>query len=71
MDRIFDVSLAELLVDGVYREETWPASGERLEHPVGFFELADETVWGATARILMGFLAHLVDVPINPGWYFG
>jgi len=27
---------------------------------VHFFELADETVWGATARILYGFLAHLV-----------
>ena len=26
-----------------------------------FFELADETVWGATARILTGFLAHLID----------
>jgi hypothetical protein len=27
---------------------------------VHFFELDDETVWGATARILTSFLAHLV-----------
>ena len=27
---------------------------------VHFYDLADETVWGATARILTGFLAHLV-----------
>jgi hypothetical protein len=25
-----------------------------------FFELEDETVWGATERILTSFLAHLV-----------
>jgi hypothetical protein len=29
-----------------------------------FFELEDETVWGATARILAGFLAHLTGVPL-------
>ena len=26
---------------------------------IHFFELAGETVWGATARILTGFLTHL------------
>ena len=29
------------------------------DRPIHFFELAGETVWGATARILVGFLAHL------------
>jgi hypothetical protein len=28
---------------------------------VHFYELEDETVWGATARILTGFLTHLVQ----------
>ena len=28
---------------------------------VHFYELEDETVWGATARILTGFLAHLAE----------
>jgi 8-oxo-dGTP pyrophosphatase MutT (NUDIX family) len=72
VDRVFDVALGDLLVDGVYREERWPLVGtDGADHPVAFFELPDETVWGATARILAGFLAHLVDVPLNPGWYFG
>jgi 8-oxo-dGTP pyrophosphatase MutT (NUDIX family) len=72
VDRVFDVALGDLFVEGVYREERWPlAAGEGDDHPVAFFELPDETVWGATARILMGFLAHLVDAPLNPGWYFG
>jgi 8-oxo-dGTP pyrophosphatase MutT (NUDIX family) len=72
VDRVFDVALADLLADGVYREERWPGAGAAgSDHPVAFFELPDETVWGATARILMGFLAHLVDVTIDPGWYFG
>ena len=28
-----------------------------------FFELEDETVWGATARILTGFLAQVLWAP--------
>ena len=44
-----------------YHEELWQPlrRGTRSMH---FFELADETVWGATARILAGFLAHLMRV---------
>jgi 8-oxo-dGTP pyrophosphatase MutT (NUDIX family) len=57
--RVFDVSLAELLADGVYREERWdlPGQGDR---PMHFFELEDETVWGATARILTELLELVV-----------
>jgi 8-oxo-dGTP pyrophosphatase MutT (NUDIX family) len=50
---ILEVALAELLDDDVYREERWG------DHTIAFFELVGETVWGATARILTGFLAHL------------
>ena len=41
----FDVSLAELVSDDVYREELWlvPGAGWR---PVNFFELDGDTVWG-------------------------
>ena len=39
---------------GVFREERWgEAAGERA---IYFFELADETIWGATARILVELL---------------
>jgi 8-oxo-dGTP pyrophosphatase MutT (NUDIX family) len=53
--RVFDVSVAELMEAGVYHEERWelPGMGER---PMHFFDVADETVWGATARILHDLL---------------
>jgi 8-oxo-dGTP pyrophosphatase MutT (NUDIX family) len=53
--RVFDVSVAELMEPDVYHQERWdiPGMGER---PMHFFEVADETVWGATARILHDLL---------------
>jgi 8-oxo-dGTP pyrophosphatase MutT (NUDIX family) len=57
VDRVFDVALAELLEDGVFREERWEILGG--ERPVFFFELIGDTVWGATARILHQLLALL------------
>jgi len=63
VDRAFDVTLAELLQDGVFHEERWEIYGE--ERPVFFFELVGDTVWGATARILYQLLTLLTvgDVP--------
>jgi 8-oxo-dGTP pyrophosphatase MutT (NUDIX family) len=55
---VLDVALSELMADGVYREERWDSWKADLD--VHFYELSDETVWGATARILTGFLTHLV-----------
>jgi 8-oxo-dGTP pyrophosphatase MutT (NUDIX family) len=62
--RVFDVALSELLDDVAYREERWdlPASlgpEAGMDRPIHFFELAGETVWGATARILVELLGHL------------
>ncbi len=65
VERVFDVSLSELLSDEVHHEERWNLFGS--ERSMHFFELADETVWGATARILAGFLAHLMRVPLIDG----
>lgn len=64
VDLVFDVALSELLGDDVFREERWEVPPDMLvgvgkDRPIHFFELADETVWGATARILVGFLTHL------------
>lgn len=61
--RVFDVALAELLVDGVFHQEHWPmASGDggRVWRPVTFFELAGETIWGATAAVLLELLIAVV-----------
>lgn len=64
VDAVFDVAISELLHDGVYREERWEVPPEMIvgvgpDRAIQFFELAGKTVWGATARILTGFLAHL------------
>ena len=62
--RVFDVALGELLAPGVHHAERWHTragpSQTPMELEVHFFDLADETIWGATARILYGFLRHLV-----------
>lgn len=57
--RVLEVPLSELLDPDVYREERWDT--HTFDFDVHFFDLEDETVWGATARILTSFLAHLVD----------
>ncbi len=50
VDRVLWVPLHDLTRPGTFREEWWhTAIGER---PIHFFELDDETVWGATARLL-------------------
>ncbi len=55
VERVFDVRLADLLVDGVYRQERWPiGSGE--PKAVHFFEVGGEVVWGATAQMLYELL---------------
>jgi len=66
--RVFDVAISELLRDDVYREERWDIPADLGVTPgkdraIHFFELTGETVWGATARILAGFLTHLTAPP--------
>jgi 8-oxo-dGTP pyrophosphatase MutT (NUDIX family) len=56
--RVIEVPLSELLDTEHYREERW--DGFRPDMSVFFFELADETIWGATARILTDLLTRLV-----------
>lgn len=62
VERAFDVALSELLADGVFREEWWslPDGGER---PMYFFDLADDIVWGATARMLYELLELVAFTP--------
>jgi 8-oxo-dGTP pyrophosphatase MutT (NUDIX family) len=63
VDRIMWVSFADLLRPGTYREEHWGTPP--LDRSILFFELDDETVWGATARMVHQLLrlAHGVDEP--------
>jgi 8-oxo-dGTP pyrophosphatase MutT (NUDIX family) len=55
---ILDVGISELLDPDAYREERWDT--HTADFDVHFYELEEETVWGATARILTSFLGHLV-----------
>jgi 8-oxo-dGTP pyrophosphatase MutT (NUDIX family) len=55
--RVLEVPISELLDPETYRHEHWPTRIADLD--IFFYELEDETVWGATARILTTFLTHL------------
>jgi hypothetical protein len=68
VDRVFDVALSELLAEGVYREERWSWGLDGSDRAMQFYELEDETVWGATARILTGFLAQVLDIDVTGDW---
>ena len=58
VERAFDVPLVELYDPQVYREELWRFP-DGTEHPMQFFELIGDTVWGATARMLVELLTLL------------
>ena len=70
---VFDVALAVLLSDGVFREERWympgrpplsakPGDGEPGWFPMWFFDLGEDVIWGATARMLVELLRLAVGV---------
>jgi hypothetical protein len=52
--RVFTVPLIELTRPDTYRSEWW--STPRGEINLHFFELDDETIWGATGRLLYQLL---------------
>jgi 8-oxo-dGTP pyrophosphatase MutT (NUDIX family) len=60
VERIFSVPLHDLVRVDTYRSEMWVIDRlyENEELEVHFFELDDETIWGATARMLH----HMIDV---------
>ncbi|HLX87252.1 MAG TPA: CoA pyrophosphatase [Acidimicrobiales bacterium] len=70
VEAVFDVALADLAADGVFREERWRVPGRPVTpftdaggwFPVWFFELPADTVWGATARMLVELLRLVFDL---------
>lgn len=70
----FDVALATLASDGVFREERWYLAGRPPLlagatgadagdwFPMWFFELPEDIVWGATARMLVELLRLALGV---------
>jgi 8-oxo-dGTP pyrophosphatase MutT (NUDIX family) len=69
--RVFDVALADLVADGVFHEERWthqpgrPPPGPIGRRAVWFFEVDGETVWGATARVLVQLLSLVLELPFE------
>jgi len=68
VERIFDVSLADLADLSIFHEERWRIPGRAIEgsddnsFPVWFFEVAGEMIWGATARMLHELLGVVLSV---------
>lgn len=62
VERAYDIPLVELYDPEVYREELWTFP-DGSEHPMAFFELIGDTVWGATARMLV----ELLTLAAEPG----
>jgi 8-oxo-dGTP pyrophosphatase MutT (NUDIX family) len=63
----FDVALAELVEEGVFAEEIWTRPDEEGERPIYFFDLPNDVVWGATARVLHELLELVTLQPPPPG----
>jgi 8-oxo-dGTP pyrophosphatase MutT (NUDIX family) len=64
VERAFDVALAQLMADGVHRQERWDVPGRPPDRLVHFFDLPDDVVWGATAGILHELLTRVTQ----SGW---
>ena len=54
VDRVLWTPLSEFSIPGTYRLERWGQAPKT--HALHFFELDDETVWGATAHMLVDLL---------------
>lgn len=57
VEAIVHVTLEELLQPDIYRQERWGIPG--LNRPIHFFELVGDTLWGATASMLVDFLCRV------------
>ncbi len=63
VERVFDVSLAEVADPGIFHEERWSIPGRVIpgsdddSFAVWFFEVAGEIIWGATARMVHELLS--------------
>src|SRR5690606_25488291 len=57
VDAILHVPLAELLDPEAYRQERWGLPG--IDRPIHFFEIVGDTIWGATASMLVDLLHRI------------
>lgn len=60
VSKILIVPISELVLSQTYHNEWWPTPRGDLN--IHFFDLDDETIWGATARIIRQF----IEVAVAP-----
>ncbi len=66
VDRVLWTPISELMRPGTYHAENWHVENWHVENwgdppldrPLHFFELDDETVWGATAHMLVDLITR-------------
>jgi 8-oxo-dGTP pyrophosphatase MutT (NUDIX family) len=63
VDRVFTVPLSELARTDTYSQEYWKFSDRELR--INFFYLDDETIWGATARMLLQVMKLTLNLKTN------
>jgi 8-oxo-dGTP pyrophosphatase MutT (NUDIX family) len=69
VDRVFNVSLSDLVADGAFLEEQWrrpllrPGADKDGFFPLYFFKVPDDLIWGATARVLTELLCLVTGAP--------
>lgn len=63
VDRVLWVPLAEFTRPDTYRSEVWGIGA--TNRTLHFFELDDETVWGATAHMLVDLLTRTLGVSFD------
>lgn len=64
VEQILEVPISALLHPDAYREERWGPI--EIDHPVVFFEIEGDTIWGATGAMLRQFLHLVLDLPHEP-----
>jgi 8-oxo-dGTP pyrophosphatase MutT (NUDIX family) len=66
VERVFDVALADLLVDGAaHREIWWRSMGPGMPETgfeLWFFEVGGEMVWGATGHLLVDLVTAAIEL---------
>jgi 8-oxo-dGTP pyrophosphatase MutT (NUDIX family) len=61
IERVIEVPFAALIAEGSFRVEMLTRAG--VERPVYYFDYHGDTIWGATARILVHYL-DLIRIPV-------
>ena len=63
VEAILEVPLGALLHPDAYREERWGPL--EIDHPVVFFEIEGDTIWGATGAMLHQFLTAVLGPAVS------